>query len=269
MSPDQVPMTEDLLRLPNRAKVAFAARCARRVQPLYQGHKDHKAAIERAISWAENFAQSRSQQLEKTLDDAIADDDHARVAADDAADDAADAAAAVFAAHAAYAAYAAAAYANVAADASAAADAAGHAENAAGHAAYAAAFAATTSGQDALLRAIASDFLLLLKAVKEGSLKADTLIPPSFFGPLWLDGVPPWSKEGLLADRRQGDDLQDDEIVLEIDIPDDATEEEVLEGVRDLVDAADRLHRASGGRGLKVKVIQQINEAGVPAEVLP
>jgi two-component system response regulator HydG len=61
----------------------------------------------------------------------------------------------------------------------------------------------------------------------------------------------------------------EDEIVLEIEVPDDATDEDVLEGVRELVDAADQLHRAHGGHGLKVESIEVTEEAGIPAEVLP
>lgn len=58
---ESVPTEKDLESLPRWAKVAFAARCARRVQPLFQSYwpgapKEHTKTIERAISDAEGSA---------------------------------------------------------------------------------------------------------------------------------------------------------------------------------------------------------------------
>src|SRR4051794_36527393 len=53
---------EELQRLPLRAIVAYAARCARRVRPLYRLPQDfpdrvkHELAVDHAIEYAENFA---------------------------------------------------------------------------------------------------------------------------------------------------------------------------------------------------------------------
>lgn len=53
------PTKEDLEKLPHRAIVAYSARCARRVQPLFDWKKDrlkHFLAVDRAIESAESFA---------------------------------------------------------------------------------------------------------------------------------------------------------------------------------------------------------------------
>lgn len=60
----ELPTTDDLKKLPLGAIVAYAARCARRVQPLYgcaagaAESRKHEAAVEGAISVAENFCLS-------------------------------------------------------------------------------------------------------------------------------------------------------------------------------------------------------------------
>jgi len=55
-----IPTKEELSRLPRRAVVAFAARCARRVQPIFAAWsgatQEHIAAVDRAISLAEAYA---------------------------------------------------------------------------------------------------------------------------------------------------------------------------------------------------------------------
>lgn len=52
-----LPTTEDLRRLTLRAIAAYAARCARRVQPLYESDEDrHVEAVDKAICVAEAFA---------------------------------------------------------------------------------------------------------------------------------------------------------------------------------------------------------------------
>lgn len=101
----ELPTEDDLKTLPLRAIVAYAVRCAKRVQPLYAGaawlpgFAEHEAAVERAISLAQNFCLGQDVSA---IDDAVA----AAAAAEAAAWVAADAAkAAAFAA--AYAAYAA------------------------------------------------------------------------------------------------------------------------------------------------------------------
>jgi hypothetical protein len=47
---------EDLQQLPRRALAAFAARCARRVQPLFAGLQERAEAVDAAIDVAERYA---------------------------------------------------------------------------------------------------------------------------------------------------------------------------------------------------------------------
>ena len=56
-----IPTKEEIKKLPRRAQVAFAARCARRVQPVFkaawpEATEEHVEAIERAIRCAETAA---------------------------------------------------------------------------------------------------------------------------------------------------------------------------------------------------------------------
>jgi hypothetical protein len=61
-SPSRLPAEEELTHLPRRAVVAFAARCARRVFPLFgpaeriPDFERHRAAVWQAIAAAEAFA---------------------------------------------------------------------------------------------------------------------------------------------------------------------------------------------------------------------
>ncbi len=56
-----VPIEKEIAALPRWARVAFAARCARRVQPLFQAFwpeapPEHVAAVDTAITLAERAA---------------------------------------------------------------------------------------------------------------------------------------------------------------------------------------------------------------------
>jgi len=87
----------------------------------------------------------------------------------------------------------------------------------------------------------------------------DTPVPPEFFGPLWEgpdrpDWAPPESEAG------------DEGIELTIDVPDDATDEEVLAAVRELAVAADDMYRAYGGSGLQVADVEITDEVTAPVE---
>jgi hypothetical protein len=168
---------EDRLKaLPLRAIVAFAARCARRVQPLTSSLPEHgRDAVERAIQVAEGFACG---------DDLTG---AAARAADVAADAWADADAADAAADAARAAANAARAAAWAADADAATAArAADAADAAADAARAAA--------DAAADALDLNRLIALNLGRPGT--RGSPIDPSEagpLGPLWPNGAPDWS----------------------------------------------------------------------------
>ncbi|MFN0146596.1 MAG: hypothetical protein ACKVT1_08805, partial [Dehalococcoidia bacterium] len=86
------PSREELVKLPRWARVAFAARCARRVQPLFLKHwpsapKEHVEALDKAITLAETAARSgRAAVFDQKLTTAAASANAAADAAADAAD---------------------------------------------------------------------------------------------------------------------------------------------------------------------------------------
>lgn len=230
---------EALARLPRWACVAFAARCARRVQPLYKlawadapDRERHVAAIDRAITLAESCAGAAADAGAGAAADAV----------DARAADAANAAARAAGYAAGYAA---------AADADADADAA---------AAYAAAYAA--AGDAAANAAMQRDVALLAAAAKDEGWTDRTPVPPAFFGPLWPEGVP----EGWPAAEEGSENC---ELVFELEVPEDTDDETIYTRAVELADRADALHRAYGGRGLKVKAVEVFDQSrvreGVPS----
>ncbi|HLO39609.1 MAG TPA: hypothetical protein VK176_01200, partial [Phycisphaerales bacterium] len=86
----KIPTEDEIAALPRGARVAFAARCARRVQPLFthfwpDAPRKHVEAIDNAITLAERrFEGSRSASVNVYADAA-----RAAARADDAAADAA------------------------------------------------------------------------------------------------------------------------------------------------------------------------------------
>ena len=214
-----IPTMQELSRLPRRAVVAFAARCARHVQPIFAAWpgatQEHIAAVDRAISLAEAYGA------------ALAAHAHAAYAAN----------AAAYAANAA--AYAAAYAAYAAADAAAnAADAAANAAYAAGNAAYAAANAAYAAAREPLIVVMRRDYDLLAQAAQQQHWTDDTPVPPTFFGPLWPNGEPPAWPQPASA--------QPSAIEIYLD-PGNASKETLQEVFQALSD----LHLAAGGLGLE------------------
>jgi len=79
----ELPTEEELRALPRRAIVAYAARCARRVQPLYRSkHERHVQAVERAIALAERFAKGEPPRVGEASEATLADVRAADAAAD-------------------------------------------------------------------------------------------------------------------------------------------------------------------------------------------
>ena len=259
---DHAPQEEDLRKLPRWAIVAFAARCARRVQPLFAKYwkdapKEHIEAVDRAITLSE--ASARVGRPEASLSDAA---DAARVAA--AAYAAVDAAA-----YAAADAADAAAYAAV--DARAAADAAVDARAAARAAAYAAARAAA----DAADAAAWSDYDRLLELATAERWAHDAPVDPDRLGPLWPSGEPQgWptahtpprepdpSREHTRAFKRAVMDAVMRDVAREssvrrlgigIDVGEFTPADEASDLLAQLYDALNRYHIASGGSGLTVE----------------
>lgn len=178
------PTQEDLQGLPPTAIIAFAARCARRVQPLYKhswpdAPKKHVQALDRAITLVQLSAASPDSTSSSELNAAASAATHAAHAASVASAASHAASAAAHAAHAA-------------ADADSAAFAAAAADSAAF-----AAFAAAHADSADLIDAMWHD-LVLLKAAAERkdwqqanwSHEHGPSVPPEFFGPLWPNGAP-------------------------------------------------------------------------------
>lgn len=171
-----VPTRDEIERLPRWARVALAARCARRVLPAFgffwtNAPEHHRRAVERAVGVAEGAANDRAADT---------------YAAAQAAFDAADAPAAIGAAYVAKAAHFALARAW-------AADVLDAVEPAAEILFRA---ATTDTPLTAQLRCIRRDFARLKRLAREQKWTDDTPVPPSVFGPMWPDGVAPyWAAE--------------------------------------------------------------------------
>ncbi|MBX3322800.1 MAG: hypothetical protein KF757_07395 [Phycisphaeraceae bacterium] len=196
----RIPTEEELATLPRWACVAFAARCARRVQPLYKhfwpdAPAKHVEALDKVITLAQASAADPASTSEAELR-AVHAAAHAAAATYSAHAHAADAAASDAAAAHAVAAYSAA---DAAARAAVAAYSAAVAVYAAATRAAAAADAAHSAAHSAdtapyvfahASRAIRRDYEQLKAAAKAEQWSDDTPVPPAFFGPLWPDGEP-------------------------------------------------------------------------------
>ncbi len=295
------PPTEGNLRqLPRWAKVAFAARCARRVQPLFatfwwKAPREHIAALDNAIALAESFS-CTSRIDDYDYDVASANAFNAARAAH-----AADANAEVASAHGdltvgvepSYAASIA-SNANSARAAAAAALAATRAADAiceaisnadfttdgpiAAEAARAAALAAdrTVDARQAVTDAMWRDFDALTEAAARLRWTNDSPIPSDVFGPLWPDAEPEWWPNSVMiaasasapapAPPPQRDP---DQLELRLTLPADATDDEIAQATADMILAASRAHQAAGGSGLKPDWMKVYKTAPVPQGVRP
>ncbi len=104
---------------------------------------------------------------------------------------------------------------------------------------------------------ILKDFQTLRERAKAGGWTDETPVPPSVFGPMWPEGPPPgWPR-----------DPEADILRLRIAIPDDATEDDVKRMVRELAGAMTDVHRAAGGRGLQVDTLRLFDTADVSVGV--
>ncbi len=266
MPDHQLPTGKELQRLPWPAIVAFAARCARHVQPLFiEAAKKHNLdprhakSVDNAITLAAATAANpaTSGDIFEALHGVRGAADDAAQAANDAYD--------VRAARAANAANDAADAAYVAAYADDDAQAAQAAYDAAAAAANAAAANAAHGGNAVIasIRATRRDFELLLAACKpkhKGGLGWDhsTPVPPEFFGPLW-----PW---GEPEDWPVQEDPPENGVGLEIEfeVSAETTDEEIISRAKALARQANAAHRAHGGHGLKVDLIEIEGTTAVP-----
>ena len=242
-----IPTKEEFSRLPRRAVVAFAARCARRVQPIFAAWpgatQRHIVAVDRAISLAEAYGAAHAADVADVAHAAAhAAANAAAHAAANAAANAADAYAAAKAAANAADAYLgaklAAAYA-----ADYAADAAANAADAYDADAYDAddaddAAAAYANAREPLIAAMRRDYDLLAQAAQQQHWTHDTPVPPTFFGPLWPNGQPPGWPHPEIA--------QPSAIEIYLD-PGNASKQTLQE----VFQALSNLHLAAGGLGLE------------------
>lgn len=207
----QLPSEEELRELPRWARVAFAARCARCVQPLFRAlwpkaPARHCEAIDRAVQIAEILASGGVPPPGTNAANAAAFAHNAANAAAFATAArhavAAAANAADTAANAAFAARDAAKANDANADVAAKADddaafAAAKAAARAAEAAFAAVAAnaanlraASRRWQNTTIRAMRLDFKKLRKAAKKERWTNKTPVPPAFFGASWLEDKP-------------------------------------------------------------------------------
>ena len=163
-----------LRTLSRPALIAFAARCARRVAPLYQRHKPDDLRVARAIDVAESEAVAGGW-LGASADDVVRDASAALEGTDDAY--------AVLAARAAVIAACVVAEMNgIPAVASVAAD------------------ISEVVGPVP----INADLTLLETVASQGGWTAQSSVPPRAFGPLWPEGPPNWARESDKHVRDEG-----------------------------------------------------------------
>jgi hypothetical protein len=252
---------EDLARLPLRAVVAFAARCARRVLPLFMQDarvsdgKVDAEAVERAVRIAEDSGAglpvSAAEAVAAEVEAEAAAEPVHRVVGGDGT---------VMSVPSLGLAGAASNRAAAAAASAARFEADKNIRAAANSAAWAGAYACEAGGP-AAKAAVERDWALLKAVAETFRPSGAAAFPPEFFGPLWPDGEPPgWpSSSEVPAD--------DEQLVVDIEIPEGATDEEVKAASEELALKLDALHRAYGGGGLKVDSLEALEPAGVPAEV--
>ncbi|MEK6676354.1 MAG: hypothetical protein AABZ47_11955 [Planctomycetota bacterium] len=101
----------------------------------------------------------------------------------------------------------------------------------------------------AALRAMRRDFELLKVAAKERGWTDRTPVSPEFFGPLWPEGVP----GGWPVEEENSEGV---ELVIQVEGPPGISDDELDKHVVGLVDRIDRLHRSYGGRGVTVDQIE-------------
>ncbi len=258
----KLPTKEELMTLPRWARVAFAARCAERVRPLFkhfwpEAPEEHIQAVNNACAFVSNLSGLADTGMLERLNavdaKAPAPDEHVSYAA--AAAQNAAATKAVAASHAAGHA--------VAVIHDAASAHAGHRRpsvydsydvNAAANAVAAA--AAAHDAYDGIATFIRHDFDLLLTLSRglpahNGQQPTpwtdETPVNPDLLGPLWPFGEPEgWPEEA--KEPRVGDQR----FRIKLTAPPNVSDEEAADAMAELVRRMDRLQRAMGGSGLVI-----------------
>lgn len=257
MAEVKLPTKEDIAKLPRWARVAFAARCARRALPLFVKHwpdapKKHVNAVTRAVEVAEQSAASDAPPDADTAPDAALDaandavndnDDDGALAARDAAAAAADAA------------YGECAAAGAAYDADTApahdADAIRAARDAARNAAHA----------GVAVPSIVRDFQLVLEQATQERWTDDTPVPPSVFGP--LDESEP--KPAVVPAASQPP--KSFELAIEVFARKTADPEQAADRLVGLYEKLNEFSLLKYGRGLTVEEFEQFIRVGAHVPV--
>jgi hypothetical protein len=237
-----LPSEEEVVALPRWARVAFAARCARRTLPLYayfrpSAKRPHVRSVIQAVELAE---QSAGRKTALTL----AGDDYIRTGSMSYWDeDPADKGAHDTSQSAAYA----------------AADAADNDRPA--RAFFALNYAAGAARSiTSLIPFIRRDFDHLASLAEWQQWTDDTPVPPEVFGPLWPEGPPKgWPP---ITDVPQRADL-----AIEAFARDRATEQMIEDDIVNLFNALNRYHIARSGVRLTLEQFRSLLPALVPAEV--
>lgn len=236
-----IPNETEIAKLPLLAIVAYGARCARRVAPGYligwQPPPHYTDAINDSINIAEVFAATNRLELSTSL--VSLDTTMVSAVASGAGIAANCAQAAINASEAAHIAVT---------DAKSTSSAAASAAHYAALAAPSVAFAA-----------IQRDYDLLLHASQAENWTDETPVPPEFFGPMWPDGPPEGWPESAKEECAEGRALE-----ITLDIPEDATDEEILEILEGLGEDMERFYRACGGRGLTIGPIEISSAVDAP-----
>jgi hypothetical protein len=106
--------------------------------------------------------------------------------------------------------------------------------------------AGVPSSEEFVRQRIRADFDWLLTVCRDQGYTDATPVPPGAFGPMWPDGPPPgWPGEE-----------SDGEIVMELEVPEGLSDEEVARLASEAARHADAIYRAGGGRGLKVEWVE-------------
>lgn len=236
--PEAIPTEEEMAKLPRWARVAFAARCVRRVVdllpelwPLISG--DDVQSVEKSVGHAEEVARSAQPDLglSNIFKLGVVDAAH-HVAAKAKWQSEAAAAIALAAAGATYAAYTDSAHTDVLTR---------HVFETVTHTQFASAGLAPPTPVTDLIR---REFDHLMKLAEEQHWTDDTPVPPSVFGPLWPEGPP---KDWPRLEKAVT------ELTFEFDVPDDMTTAGAIEFATQLAALLCELDLAGGGHGLAIR----------------
>ena len=285
------PSRLELKALPFRAVVAFAARCARRVLPLYQSQSpgdESSTYVEKAIQLSERFAAgddvtedavsaAATGALHAAFPSSFHDRDYATVTARYRTGPATVTARAAYAAfHAARAAFAAFAAVSFRRASSAGRNSKSDTAKAAAFAAIAAehAVAEDAAVVAAVVKAARADFNSLLAQNLGKPLELGSNIDTSEsgpLGPLWPEGLPTSLKSYLDAagpagsSRAEREGSEPQRLVLEAEVDESADTEEVADALANLCYALNAYHIAAGGNGLAIDEWQILVPESSPA----